>query len=131
MNGQSRHCMHALSQRFGLSVLLEQIVERCRAGRYGLAAFDGGITGTPNIGFGLSDSARDWRIGWRLTLAARGDSGFEVNLEAKRRPRTLSGSKSGSGSEMGCRDGPKRLAGPGPTSSCAPESTGVVSHVIP
>ena len=52
---------------------------------YGLAAFGGAFTGTPNLGFGLSDSARDLRLGWRLTPAARGDSGFEVNLDATRR----------------------------------------------
>ena len=52
---------------------------------YGLAAFGGAFTGTPNLGFGLSDSARDYRIGWRLTPAARGDLGFEVNLDATRR----------------------------------------------
>ena len=52
---------------------------------YGLAAFGGAFTGTPNLGFGLSDSARVYRIGWRLTPAARGDSGFEVNLDATRR----------------------------------------------
>ena len=52
---------------------------------YGLAAFGGAFTGTPNLGFGLSDSARVYRLGWRLTPAARGDSGFEVNLDATRR----------------------------------------------
>ena len=52
---------------------------------YGFAAFGGAFTGTPNLGFGLSDSARVLRLGWRLTPAARGDSGFEVNLDATRR----------------------------------------------
>ena len=52
---------------------------------YGLAAFGGGFTGTPNVGFGLSDTAREVRLGWRLTPAAQGDSGFEVNLDATRR----------------------------------------------
>ncbi len=52
---------------------------------YGLAAFRGRFTGTPNVGFGLSDTARDWRIGWRLTPAARGDAGFEMSLDATRR----------------------------------------------
>ena len=52
---------------------------------YGLAAFGGAFTGTPNLGFRLSDSARVLRLGWRLTPAARGDSGFEVNLDATRR----------------------------------------------
>ena len=53
---------------------------------YGLAVFGGGFTGTPNLGFGMSDGgARDYRIGWRLTSAASGDTGFEVSLDATRR----------------------------------------------
>ena len=52
---------------------------------YGLPVFGGGFTGTPNVGFGLSEAARDYRIGWRLTPAAANASGFEVNLDAVRR----------------------------------------------
>ena len=53
---------------------------------YGLAVFGGGFTGTPNVGFGLSDGGgRDYRLGWRLTPAASGDTGFEVSLDATRR----------------------------------------------
>ncbi len=52
---------------------------------YGLGLFGDRFTGTPNVGFGFSDTARDWRIGWRLTSAVRGDPGFEVNLDATRR----------------------------------------------
>ena len=52
---------------------------------YGVAAFGGAFTGTPNIGFGLSDNARDYRLGWRLTSAVPGDPGFEVSLDATRR----------------------------------------------
>ena len=52
---------------------------------YGWPAFGGAFTGTPNVGFGLSDGgARDWRLGWRLTSALRGDPGFEVSLDATR-----------------------------------------------
>ncbi len=51
-----------------------------------MALFGRRFTGTPNLGFGLSDGgARDWRIGWRFTPAVRGDPGFEVNLDATRR----------------------------------------------
>ena len=32
-----------------------------------------GIIGTPEIGIGLSDSARDYRLGWRLGLARPGE----------------------------------------------------------
>ena len=52
---------------------------------YGLGLFGDRFTGTPNVGFGFSDTARDYRIGWRLTSAVRGDPGFEVNLDATRR----------------------------------------------
>ena len=52
---------------------------------YGLAVFGGGFTGTPNVGLGLSDTARDLRLGWRLTPAAAGDTGFELSVDATRR----------------------------------------------
>ena len=52
---------------------------------YGLPVFGGGFTGTPNLGLGLADGGtRDWRLGWRLTSAVPGDSGFELNLDATR-----------------------------------------------
>ena len=52
---------------------------------YGVPVFGGGFTGTPNVGFGVSETARDWRLGWRLTPAGSGDTGFEVSLDATRR----------------------------------------------
>ena len=53
---------------------------------YGLPMFGGSFTGTPNLGYGLSDGgARDYRLGWRLVPAASGDTGFEVSLDAMRR----------------------------------------------
>ena len=52
---------------------------------YGFALFGGGFTGTPNIGFGLGEGNRDYRLGCRLTPARRGDPGFAVNLDATRR----------------------------------------------
>ena len=53
---------------------------------YGLGLWGDRFTGTPNVGFGLSDGgARDYRIGWRLTSAVPGDPGFEVSLDATRR----------------------------------------------
>ena len=51
---------------------------------YGIAMFGGGFTGTPHLGVGLSDTGRDYRLGWRLTSARRGDPGFEINLDATR-----------------------------------------------
>ena len=52
---------------------------------YGLSVFGDRFTGTPHLGFGLSDSAREYRIGWRLTSAVRGDPRFQVDLDALRR----------------------------------------------
>ena len=52
---------------------------------YGIALLGGGVTGTPNLGFGLSDGgAQDWRVGWRLTSAVPRDPRFVVNLDATR-----------------------------------------------
>ena len=65
---------------------------------YGLALFGDRFTGTPNLGFGLSDTARTYRIGWRLTSALRGDPGFEVRLDATRRKPANPGSGAGAGS---------------------------------
>ena len=50
---------------------------------YGIAMFGDRFTGTPNVGFGLSDTAREVRMGWRLSPA--GGGGFELNLDAARR----------------------------------------------
>ncbi len=53
---------------------------------YGLPAFGGGFIGTPNVEFGMSDDGtRDWRLGWRLRSALKGDPGFEISLDATRR----------------------------------------------
>ena len=51
---------------------------------YGMALFGGGFTGTPNVGFGLSDAVREVRMGWRLTPAGAAAFGIEVNLDAVR-----------------------------------------------
>ena len=50
---------------------------------YGMALFGGGFTGTPNVGMGLSDTACELRMGWRLAPAR--DGGFELSLDAARR----------------------------------------------
>ncbi len=65
---------------------------------YGLALFGDRFTGTPNVGFGLSETAREYRMGWRLTSAVEGDPGFEVSLDATRREAANDpGSGSGAG----------------------------------
>ena len=52
---------------------------------YGLSAFGDRFTSTPEIGLGLSDSGRDYRLGWRLGLAQSGPTALELKLEATRR----------------------------------------------
>ena len=52
---------------------------------YGIPAFGGALTATPHLGFGLTDTGRDYRLGWRLKSARKGTPGFEVGLEATRR----------------------------------------------
>ena len=52
---------------------------------YGTAMFGGRFTGTPEVGVGLSDMGRDYRLGWRLALGAVGGTSFELSLEARRR----------------------------------------------
>ena len=68
---------------------------------YGLPVFGDGFTGTPNVGFGLSDTAREVRMGWRLTPARGGD--FEVNLDLTRREANDDGSGSGAEHAVGLR----------------------------
>ena len=72
------HRQHGDYRRFGAAGRLESEIG------YGIAMFDGGITGTPNVGFGLSDRARDYRLGWRPTPALRGDRRFAIDLDATR-----------------------------------------------
>ena len=50
-----------------------------------MALFGNRFTGTPNVGFGMSETAREYRMGWRLTSADPGDPGFEIGLDATRR----------------------------------------------
>ena len=52
---------------------------------YGLAAFGGGFTMTPEIGLGLSEAGRDYRLGWRLTRTGSGPGSLELSVEATRR----------------------------------------------
>ena len=52
---------------------------------YGFPLFGDRFTGTPEVGVGLSDTDRDYRVGWRLGLA-RGDRvSFDVSLDVIRR----------------------------------------------
>ena len=51
---------------------------------YGFGAFGDAFTSTPELGFGLSEAARDYRLGWRLSRAA-GAGSLDLSLEATRR----------------------------------------------
>ena len=50
---------------------------------YGFAAFGDRFTSTPELGFGLSEAARDYRLGWRLSRGA-GAGSLDLSLEATR-----------------------------------------------
>ena len=52
---------------------------------YGIAAFGGRFTMTPEIGLGLSDAGRDYSLGWRLTRTGSGPGSLELSIDAKRR----------------------------------------------
>ena len=53
---------------------------------YGFSVLGGRFASIPEIGMGLSDSGRDYRLGWRLKRDMRGDTGsLEFSLEATRR----------------------------------------------
>ena len=52
---------------------------------YGLAAFGGGFTMTPELGLGLSDAGRDYGAGWRLTRTGSGPGSLELLVDATRR----------------------------------------------
>ena len=52
---------------------------------YGLPVFGERFIGTPEIGFGFSDTTREFNLGWRLGLAKQDPLGFELLLEGTRR----------------------------------------------
>ena len=52
---------------------------------YGFSAFGDRFTWTPQIGVGLSDAGRDYRLGWRLTRDVRDGGSLELSLDATRR----------------------------------------------
>ena len=62
---------------------------------YGIPAFGGALTATPHLGLGLSDTSRDYRLGWRLTPARKGVAGFELGLDATRREAANAGAEHG------------------------------------
>ena len=64
---------------------------------YGLPVFGGRFTGTPEFGLGLSDGAREYRIGWRLSPVGGGIGpfgSFGIHMEAVREVPSRGESKS-------------------------------------
>ena len=51
---------------------------------YGMGMFGDGFTGTPELGVGLSNADREYRVGWRLGLVRREDVDFDLSLDATR-----------------------------------------------
>ncbi len=50
-----------------------------------MTLFGDGFTGTPGVGFGLSDTAREFRMGWRLNSAMEGDDGASRSVSTPSR----------------------------------------------
>ncbi len=69
-----------------------------RAG-YGLSALGGRFTGTPEFGFGVSGSGRDYSLGWRLAPEGRNAGRFAFRLEATR-SETTNGDAPGHGAVL-------------------------------
>ena len=67
---------------------------------YGFAALADSFTSTPEIAVGLSDTGRNYGLGWRLVRRTRsGNTGsLEISFEARRRESTNPGAGSGAGS---------------------------------
>ena len=72
---------------------------------YGLPAFGGLFTGTPHAGFTLGESAREFKLGWRLAPATRKGLEFDLGLEATRRESANDGGEAehGIGLELNAR----------------------------
>ena len=62
---------------------------------YGFALFDGRYTGTPVLGFGLSDTERETTLGWRLGEVRREGLAFALDVEAAQQERAAGGGEPG------------------------------------
>ena len=91
VGGPSSGGMHALFGRRTLAGLAANDdgddLERRRLEAtlgYGMGMFGDGFTGTPELGVVLSDTDREYRVGWRLGLVRREDVDFDLSLDATR-----------------------------------------------
>ena len=75
------------ARSYALSVIRPSTEDTERfAHGYGVGVFGGRLVGTPEIGFGLSQSERELRLGWRLGLArSEGNVSLDLEVEATRR----------------------------------------------
>ncbi len=58
---------------------------------YGFAAFGERYTATPELGLGLSDAGREYRLGWRFAESVPAGLAFELGLEGTRHESTGAG----------------------------------------
>ena len=63
--------------------VLERRMLEAKAG-YGFALFDGRYTGTPELGFGMTDAVREVVLGWRLAEETRTGLAFGLDVEGAR-----------------------------------------------
>ena len=54
---------------------------------YGLAAFGGRLTATPQLAVAVTDSGTDYTVGWGLVPEDRDLPAFKLGVEATRRER--------------------------------------------
>ena len=59
---------------------------------WGLPVFGGGFTGSPHVGYGLTDDGRDYSLGWRLAPAGEQAPALSLEVKATRRERQNDGS---------------------------------------
>ena len=59
---------------------------------YGFGLFGDRYTGTPEVGFGLSEAHRETVLGWRLAEVSRAGLVFELGIEGARREPVGGGS---------------------------------------
>ena len=94
----------AFDRRTGAQGLGEEATGRWTAqAAWGFPAFGGRYTGSPHAGFGLSDTARDYTLGWRLAPQGRTALDLSFGVKATRRESADASPEHGVGVEAGVR----------------------------
>ena len=60
---------------------------------WGLPVFGGGFTGSPHVGYGLTDDGRDYSLGWRLAPAGPQAPELSLGVKATRRESQISAAR--------------------------------------